>query len=207
MMFFIFRMIVWLDFWLLIFTHKVVRFLVEWISVTQVQIERGLMLAYIVFIMASYAGRHWWLGVILIVSNAYWVWQWHRVPDARRARQMFEPILGVVRLLIAVFLLGLALTFLLEPPRRWADVFFLLGQMCMVALLYVTSLPSGGDRGSKRKLAMDKLKDLFGTSWIPQPLPPLSRQAGFVDPANRLALFSQYETHPCGDEGDSPASV
>ncbi len=46
-----------------------------------------------------------------------------------------------------------------------------LGDISFVSLLYLWTAENDGERGKKRKMAADKIKQLFGDSWQVKPLP------------------------------------
>lgn len=142
----------------------------EWLSLSQGRIERGLMMAF----LAGYVtvGWHsWWL--LLFPFTAWGCWIQHRMPAARRAARIasshsiFWRLASIANLLFFLLIDGLAVAL---QGFQWWIVPVLIVIVSYPCFEYVTALPSRKDGlGKKRKLALAKLKAMFGTGWMPVP--------------------------------------
>lgn len=156
----------------------------EWLSLKRRWIERGLIVGYGVLMCVGdffdwhYAPAHhrFELFFELLMYSVYAMictvmWSAQKMPEAHRFRRLLgvEWIYGRVWTVILTVLMGVLLVTV--PPHRWSDMFFPLGMSCYAAFNYAISLPEDGERGKKRKLALAKLKQMFGTSWIVAPIP------------------------------------
>lgn len=148
-------------------------FLVEWLSWTVRGIERGMIVVY----MASglFGLRQRWISItfscvlgLLLVFIVFALWTSTYSDDQGRLQKLMDGHWMVLR----VFLVGLAL--------HWVTVLIVyrdlpsLGsavQGVTFLLIHVsTSLPEGGEPGRRRKMALDKVRALFGTAWESAPV-------------------------------------
>ena len=151
----------------------------EWFSISQKNAERGMIVLYLVLMIAPILIRKETWSVMLVGVVAYaiivrWMWEWHRTPAAARGRYDQSSALRVVRAGVQMFLLFVTFVdviFVESPPRRLTDYLSGAGQIVYIAIYYATDIASNGKRGRRRKLAMAELKKLFGTEWIPKSLP------------------------------------
>jgi len=145
---------------------KGIRFAADWLSLTQARIEQGLIAAYTVCAV----GGAWplsvrWTVIAVQLPIAAWMWWMHRRPSAARTVALFT--------LAGPRVFSLVVFSLISVPVAWARWpgwgFTLAMNVLYVAIYYLVSLPSGGEPGRRRKLALAKLKEMFGTSWVPVP--------------------------------------
>lgn len=153
-------------------TRAVIVFCNEWLSLSQARIEQLLGVAFIVLDEVGWARYHAGglrtFSLAFVPLNLLWVWARHRTPAAARANGLLHNVRSLVfRLLmvfLAVFCFGSSLL------RHNVDLIDL-STVVVVPFIYVTALPhdDGSRRGKRRKLALAKLKEMFGTSWVPLP--------------------------------------
>jgi hypothetical protein len=160
------------DYALIVAARACVRFADEWLSCPQIWIERGLIFAIQGPQLVVAIARPSWLAWLSVLMTGYWLSRRYDTPDALRMAQLASPIFvawRLVFLLMTAFFLGLAVA---EPlPRGWLRAARIGYELGVIAFVYVASLPRGGGRrrGRKRALALEKLKAMFGTSWMPVP--------------------------------------
>lgn len=143
----------------------------EWFSISQKQVEEGMIALYLVLYMASWQWKLPYLAAEIAVNifvGLTMVWL-HRKPAATRGGVRRYPELGALRILIQVIVLLFAGILLFIPPFRVTDIFLAVAQIVYLVFFYMTDISSQGQSGRRRKLALAELKKLFGTAWIPKP--------------------------------------
>lgn len=164
---------VWaIDLKLLKLTRAAIELCDEWLSLSQARIEQVLGIAFLVLDAVGWALAHPCvfrsIGLACIPVNLLWVWVRYRSTAAARGSELLYSVRALVfrlaMLWITVSTAGMSLLY------RNLDLIDLAG-LVLVAFIYVTALPhdEGSRRGRKAKLALAKLKEMFGTSWMPAP--------------------------------------
>ena len=163
----------WVDVRTLYAAQCVLVWLVEWLSVSQRKLERVVIFSYLitepVYLRMKPASSMWFVVLVEIIWGAL-LFGWHRHTDKERWQRLLAADGSGLRVFyLACWLLLLAS---LYPARHEAWVFVeAFASGLRLAALYFTSLPESGQPGRRRRLALDKVKAMFGTSWMPQPVP------------------------------------
>lgn len=153
-------------------TLAAVRFVEEWFSIPQRQMESVLGALYtLAMILVCWPAR---ATLLLGLVNAAWCAGRVLQSDDSRARTIDATDMIFMRLVMsALFALLILSASLAGMARgfRWSDLCAITEAIAGMAFIFVTSLPaSNGDhKGRRRKLALSKLKEMFGTSWMPLP--------------------------------------
>jgi hypothetical protein len=160
----------WLDERILKGVQWVLLLLTEWLSVSQRKVEIGLIVAWTcarAVEIGLYHSRWRGLGLIgLVLMFAIFIGRIQQ-PAAVRSALVHMP----VEIFSRLFFLGLvSLNGLVQliPPVRKKDLLDVLASLLFYVLWMVTSLPTQGKPGRRRKMALEKLKELFG-GWLPEP--------------------------------------
>ena len=98
------------------------------------------------------------------------MWRQQKEGNSERLMRLFVPIHAVVRIGMGLWALQLTVVELAVAPHRWRDVLMPVSMNCFLAFQYAMALPNDGQRGRRRKLALAKLKEMFGTAWMPAPV-------------------------------------
>ena len=160
------------DAWFFHSVEALLKWLDEWLSISQKCAERGMIVLYVLLTMTP---PKWTLIVIMVkivsaVMIGILMWSIHRRPASIRKyvqRSHFES----KNRLITQGIFGLLIVgILFEPPHYWTDVLMAVAQVVYVVFFYATDITSDGERGRRRKAALAELKKMFGTEWIPKPL-------------------------------------
>jgi hypothetical protein len=156
----------------------------EWLSIPQKRVEQSMI---VIFCIASFIGPLIGLlkqfdghaAIMLLIYEltgfrlvgtvfiAQLMWWMHRRPAAMRGIWKRRPSMG--RVFFQLFFFFICFCFWLTLPHLVA-VEESVVQVVMLLFYYVADIGSTGQRGRKRKLALAKLKELFG-GWLPNPLP------------------------------------
>jgi len=145
----------------------------DWLSLSRSKVEVGTIWIYgVTNVYSVWPSRH--LGILLALTGlmTFMMWNWHRQPKAARS-VIHWGVGGILGRIAALILFGFsAAVVLCTPPHHWLqDSAGAISMISYVLFLYILALPDDdGQRGKKRKMAITKLKELFGTSWIPQPV-------------------------------------
>lgn len=167
------RFLIAYDAWFAGRVETLLVWLEEWLSISQKVAERGMIALYLVLIQVPPVRASWFLG--FRIAFGMWVafvmgWQ-HRRPAAMRGSAKHYPSMGASRAVMQIVLLWLAGVLFLAPPHRVYDIAVGAAQIVYLVFFYMTDIASNGERGRRRKLALAELKKLFGTEWLPKPLP------------------------------------
>lgn len=168
----IFRIAISIDLGLLRLTLAATRLLWEWAGIARRRVEQGLIVVYVaIFTMVNLLDRQRW-AIAFVVLVGFVMWRQHREPETRRMYRLLS-IAGIAsRVVMDLLLLPLVAILLLCPPFHWRYALNGIANLAFLGFNYVVVLPNDdGERGRKSKLAAAKLKEMFGTSWIPQPSP------------------------------------
>ncbi len=98
-------------------------------------------------------------------------WMLHRSPDSVRIYRMLSFSWILLRISYVFFAIFYAFLSLLLHP--WdEEKIFAFKLFVPSAIYYLAAISRNGDgEGKKRKMDLDKIKALFGSSWITSPLP------------------------------------
>jgi hypothetical protein len=164
-------LIVAYDNWCIDHLEALLRWLEEWLSISQKRTEQGMILLYIALTMAQTKTSIASAAVSAIGAGAIGMVMWylHRRPAAVRGIQKGWWPNALVRVLIQMLFALFITSILVRPPHHWGDWANAAAQLDYLIYFYVTDINSGGQRGRKRKLAWAELKKLFGTEWMPKP--------------------------------------
>ena len=163
----------WWDLFLVARVMDAVEWLEGWLSFSQKRIEQTIWLASIgasvvaCFYICSRLPSMLPLCAIFIPYMAWLQYRQLRMPASVRLMRLFSRRGVFNRLFWQIWIV----TFLLPPHHSWrTDIAFTVWYGLGCLFDYVTVISSDGQRGKRRKLALEKLKELFGTAWIPQPV-------------------------------------
>ena len=161
------------DLWCIGRVAALLRWLEEWLSISQKWAERGLIALYMLLIITTPASGQVLVAIKIFV--ALWVgtgiWTLHRRPAALRERWRRDKVLALARVFIQVFIGSITVVILFLPRYQPGNCFLGAAQIVYLVFFYMTGIHFGGERGRRRKLAWAELKKLFGTEWMPRPLP------------------------------------
>ena len=160
------------DAWFADRVEALLKWLEEWLSISQKWAERATLALYAVLIAVPNELSPYGIGfkvtfAFLLVSIN---WHLHRRPESIRSSLGRNSIYRAARVLMGLFLIFLAGILYGMPPHRFTDYTCGTAQLVYLVFLYMTDIASKGERGRKRKLALKELKKLFGTEWIPKPV-------------------------------------
>lgn len=146
----------------------------EWFSIGQKGAERGMMAVYFALLVLPppWEMRSTGMKVFTAVLIFPMMWYLHRKPvSRRRVFQDGSVYSAAARVSLQVLLCTFSLSGILRPPHLVADYANAAMNVVYLVFFYATDIGGGGDRrGRRRKLALAKLKELFGPLWIPQPV-------------------------------------
>jgi|GEM_PF-2219376 archaellum biogenesis protein FlaJ (TadC family) len=157
------------------FFHRVeglLKWLDEWLSISQKYAERGMIALYLVLTLPP---AKWTLSLVLVkiicaLSLGTLMWMLHKRPAAVRKYTQRSRFEAVNRIILQGVFGVILVAVLFAPPYQWTDVPTALAQVVYVVFFYATDITSDGERGRRRKAALAELKKMFGTEWIPKPL-------------------------------------
>lgn len=161
------------DLRLVIAAKTLVGWLVEWFSVQQNWIEKGLivvsaiiLLVHITFSAPAHPFTYLFgplIGLVICFAQI----RIHRLSGEQRFIRLVRREGVSTRLLMQAWALFIALT----PPHIWkTDIPVLAWYLAMLSFEYVAAFSSEGIRGRKRKEAMAKLREGLGPVLTPQPV-------------------------------------
>jgi hypothetical protein len=154
-----------------------VNWLVEW-GIARIRLERAIVLVYA--LVTTFDGTRKFIDHSDLVSrlgdasllalnllNSFMFWETDRTENHRASRRYS---LGFFATRIAVLTLWVT-TLLIFAFSREA---YLLVMQCtaLVLIIYLLSVgDGGGEQGRRKQLALEKLKQMFGSEWITKPAP------------------------------------
>jgi hypothetical protein len=170
--------LVWIDIWILYLLGKAVNWLVEW-GIARIRLERAVVLVYA--LVTTFDGTRKFIThselvsnrlgdvslLVLNLWNSFMFWEVERTENHRARRRCS---LGFFASRIAVLTLWV-ITLMIFTFSREA---YLLVMQCtaLVLIIYLLSVgDGGGEPGRRKQLALDKLKEMFGSEWMPEPAP------------------------------------
>lgn len=144
--------------------NKAILFAMEWLSVPRAKIEQSMIVAYFVCTVGNAwpsTGR--WMLIAIQLPIVGWMWFMHRRPSATRSMLLLH--LVSARVISLTVFTGMCAVIAWMRWPAWGYTIAM--NMLYAAIYYAVSLPGGGEPGKRRKLALAKLKEMFGTSWVP----------------------------------------
>lgn len=155
-------------------TRKLLR---DWLGCPRCVFERGFIVAYLTLCCAGLAMQsrsyweYWCMPVFLFIT--WGMWRDHRATNRVRFLRMLSIPASISRGFLCFWMIANVLLTGMLPPRGLKHMMIPLGYVAYVFFQFAACLPTGGDeeRGKRAKLAAEKLKALFGTSWQTDPLP------------------------------------
>lgn len=143
--------------------RKALRFLNDWLSITQAHVER----LCIVMAVGSMTLAHpsWWpIDLINLIACC----AMHLDSSAARTRREYDQFDILWRMWVQVILLMNVAGLLYW--RTVHEAYWLISQVFIVAFFYLIAIGDDHEpRGRKRKKALAKLKEWLGRAWIPEP--------------------------------------
>lgn len=160
------------DAWFADRVEALLKWLEEWLSISQKWAERATLALYVVLIIVPEKLDLYEIGAKVFL--AFWLafinWHLHRRPESMRNSTQRNPMYRAVRAVLGLFLIFLAAALYGMPRHLLVDFTSGTAQLVYLVFFYMTDITSNGERGRKRKLALAELKKLFGTEWIPKPV-------------------------------------
>jgi len=169
-----------LDRWLIGRVKISLDFFFDWFGITQKLVERSLivLLGFSVFIETAsrllnapetrtYTYR-WYdkiAGVVMIIM----LWRLHKMPTAERVAREQTVFSVLWRFSGNVLSLLSIVIFILENPLTLFSFSVDIQVWLITIFLYVIATDTIEGERKSAKLAWSKIKELFGTAWIPQP--------------------------------------
>ena len=149
------------------------RFFHEWLGIPCWLFERIFIGAYIGLWAASLIATHrspWWMLIFLVITLNMWLI--HKGPDRLRFLRMISVQMTVSRVFLLILVLWGFLICALLPPYHFRYLWGPAANLTFAIFQFAVCLPKddGGERGKRAKLAAEKLRALFGTSWETEPL-------------------------------------
>ena len=143
----------------------------EWLSLSQSQVERALIFIYSVLSLEMSYSRASTPDTLLILIVVFTMWNMHRTPDVIRMGRT-DRGWSVIRCLVQMWI-GIAIALCLATITKQnvpGSTGNLIRQIDYTLFIFSISVSTKGDPGRRRRLAWDKIKELFGTEWIPKPI-------------------------------------
>ena len=157
------------DLWLLIAIDNAVVFFVEWSGARRVRVERGLILLWggcfslwVIFWMH----RGWYWLLLFVVGGMWAMWD---LPEASGSMRLHRMLTKTVSRLFSTVWLGCLMAIACLPPRQLTYLLVVAAHIFGILFEYSIAMPKSGDPGRRRKAEIARLKELFGSSWIPEP--------------------------------------
>lgn len=156
---------------------KAVRFIEEWLFLSQKWVERGVMGLFAIvslvdvflLVMAKHeVGWEIFADVILLIG----MWIEHRQTKTERTLRRVSGHMSRVFWLILCLFLFVINVLPHQMDNQYLYIYNLLTPVwggVRALMSYVTVLDIEGLRGKAAKLSWEKLKELFSTAWVPQP--------------------------------------
>ncbi len=161
---------------------RVATFLQDWFYLSQRNIEKSLLILYVVAAVVNYTsgristGRPVYTLAIALTICFYTMWEEYREPIATRTARRFRPSSVILRVLTMGIVLFASIMAILVSPVIPSPTFYTkvaiysmpVWILFNASMTYVTLLNIEGERGKSAKLSWEKLKELFG-GWVPIP--------------------------------------
>jgi hypothetical protein len=153
----------------------------EWFSISQSAVEQFLILLYVILELAgsiydvhSFLHHRYGLTAAVALSMGTMMYFLHRRPPAFRQISRQNIVSFYMRVFLQVFVVEFSILNALLPLHQLGTYLTSLQYYVWTVFFYIMDISSNGTPGRRRKLALAKLKELFGTSWVPKPVPEAS---------------------------------
>lgn len=165
-----------IDVCILHFLGRAADWLVEW-GFPRIRLERAIVLVY-AFVTVFDSTRKLIthseiverLGdaslLVLNAWNSFMFWHTERT-ESHRVRRRYS--LGFFAFRIALLALWASALVIFAFSRN--AIFLVMQATALVLIVYLLSTGDGGEPGRRKQLALEKLKELFGADWMPEPAP------------------------------------
>lgn len=154
------------DAWLIARTEDVLLFLNEWLSISWAQTSVALIAFK--FIGEGYYDLHSHRWGLIFVDALYAGWQFliHTEPETTRVARLRGYEWSSLR--VSMMLISVMMWIGIMFPPRVPSLWIVCAALTSVGVWFIViACGEAGIRGRKRKAAMSKIKELFGTEWIP----------------------------------------
>ena len=171
-----------IDQWLIARVRVALDFLFDWFGITQKLAERTLIVFFglsnfvefvsILLKIPSAVKTHplsWQWHLFVSSAMVVSFWRRHRLPSAARAAESYTPHAIAFRFALLAMSVFVFICFCLGWDRDLYSFSVDVDAWSFTLLFYIFATDIDGERKSK-KLAWSKIKELFGTEWIPQPI-------------------------------------
>jgi hypothetical protein len=157
------------DAWCLRRIEALLAWLEEWMSISQPRVEQGLIVIYITLLNTGrkFTTTFITLQIICSLGIALMMWWLHRRPAAVREASKRSSMSAMVRIFFQTWFLLLVVVCTVSRPIDYQDIAMYLDYLLFFLM---NDISSKGKPGRRRKLALEKLKELFGSAWIPKPV-------------------------------------
>jgi hypothetical protein len=168
------------DAWCLHLVEALLKWLDAWLSISQKRAEQGMIVLYVFFTFLAPGWTFTSLAKMsgMIVVNIlsafivlYTMWILHKRPAVMRKASNKSLIMIIGRSALQAMMLVLTGAIIFASPHLKKDVLTVSEQIEYLVFFYSTCITFDGEPGRGRKLALAELKKMFGTEWIPKPLP------------------------------------
>ena len=148
---------------------------IEWFSWSRKWIERVLIGACAVTDYVNLSimppSMPGWAAVLFLLPLLVTLVSLHASTPRQRGLRRHDTTLCVAR--VGYVVLGILVTALVICTHSWSrtHAWDTASGLTGILTFDMVALGNEGDPGKRRKIALTKLKELFGSSWIPEPLP------------------------------------
>jgi len=168
------------DHWCLGNTRATLLWIEEWLSLSQRRIEYMMILFYgftagisvVVSAIRPYGSSLVGMSIFMFALIVWSMFRMSNVPDVVRKHRSNDDI-SLIRLALQILMWGAVVWEVVVFHRTHAPIVDLAEparNVDYVLFVYSISVSTKGEKGRRRKLALEKLKELFGTDWMPKPL-------------------------------------
>ena len=171
------RFLIAYDRWCLDRVEALLKSLEEWFSISQKRAEQGMIAIYTVLsVVGCFTLKTLPLSVrcesFVVFLGLAWLMYvtMHRRSAWERRLLRYMKIGPVYRMFLQMIILYTMAINLFASPHYPSDLITAAAQLVFLLFCLSTCICSDGKRGRKRKLALAKLKELFGSEWIPKPV-------------------------------------
>lgn len=155
---------------------NLVQLMQDWLFLSQKWIERGVLALFVLICLASVVmlvmaghpiGLEIGIDIFIFIGMLL---EYHQPKTERALRRVGYPLLRIIWIASGLLIFGTNL----YPTQatNYMHIYYCLGTLwalTRILMAYITILDIDGERGKAAKLSWEKLKELFGTSWVPQP--------------------------------------